>query len=596
MANRIEDYALIGDLEGAALVGLDGSIDWLCLPRFDSPASFAALLGTRENGYWRIAPAPGSRSSRRYRDDSLVLETRFETAEGIVTVIDCMPIRAGKRDTSIVRIVRGESGTVPMSMELAIRFDYGRTVPWVRKRDYGLTALCGPNAFQLRTPVPLEGRNFRTFADFVVGPGDMVPFILTHQSSLDTPAPAEDAVALCDDTTRWWQTWASSCDYTGPWREAVVRSLIVLKALTHLPTGGIVAAPTTSLPEVIGGERNWDYRFCWLRDATFTLYALLTSGLLDEARQWRDWLLRVASGQPSQLQPIYGAAGERLLPEFEVDWLAGYEDSRPVRAGNQAHRQLQLDVYGEIMDVFHVSRRHGITDTEDSWALQEALMEFLETGWRKPDNSIWEVRGQQRHFTHSKVMAWVALDRAVKAVERFGLEGPLARWKTLRRTIHDEICEKAFDSGRNAFMQYYGATTLDASLLMMPLVGFLPPNDPRCAGTVAAIEEELVHDGFVFRYAPGKDVDGLDGREGTFLPCSFWLADNYAMMGRVSDATDRFERLLSIRNDVGLLAEEYDARTGRQLGNFPQAFSHVCLVNTAHNLSPASPAQHRAGS
>ena len=551
---------------------------------------------TEENGYWLIAPAAESRSTRSYREDSLVLETRFESADGAVTVVDCMPIRDGKQDTSIVRLVKGERGTVQMRMELAIRFDYGRTIPWVRKRAHGLTAMAGPNALQLETPVPLEGRDFRTFASFVVKPGDVVPFVLTYYNSLDEPARLEDAIKVCDDTTSWWQSWAKGCTYQGSWREPMVRSLITLKALSHLPTGGIVAAPTTSLPESIGGERNWDYRFCWLRDATFTLYALLSSGLSQEAEQWRDWLLRVASGQPSQIQTIYGPAGERLLPESELDWLDGYEHSSPVRVGNQAHRQLQLDVYGEIMDVFHVSRRMGISGSDDSWALQEALIGFLESGWRQPDNGIWEVRGPRRHFTHSKVLAWVALDRAVKAIELFGMSGPLSHWKQLRQTIHDEICEKAFDPGRNAFMQFYGARTLDASVLMMPLVGFLPPDDPRCVGTVAAIEQYLMQDGFVLRYTPDKGLDGLQGQEGAFLPCTFWLADNYALLGRKAEAKAVFERLLSVRNDVGLLAEEYDPHSKRLLGNFPQAFSHVSLVNTAHNLTPRSPAAHRAGS
>jgi len=595
MASRIESYALIGDLDGAALVGLDGSVDWLCLPRFDSPASFASLLGNKDNGYWLIAPAGDYRPLRRYRDDTLVLETRFEVEDGgVATVVDFMPIKAGKKETSLVRIVKGERGSVRMRMELAVRFDYGRTVPWVQRRDFGFTALSGPNALELQTPVPIVNRDFRTFAEFNVGPGDVAPFVLTYHSSLDAPGERADAAMLCAETTKWWQEWTKGCHYQGPWREPVVRSLITLKALTHLPTGGIVAAPTTSLPELIGGERNWDYRFCWLRDATFTLYALLTSGLSEEAKQWRDWLLRVASGKPSQMQAIYGAAGERLLPEFKVDWLSGYEDSKPVRVGNQAHRQLQLDVYGEIMDVFHVSRRFGISETDGSWALQEALMEFLESGWRSPDNGIWEVRGPRRHFTHSKVMAWVAFDRAVKAIEAFGRDGPLAHWRQLRQEIHDDICRNAFDGERGAFMQYYGAKSLDASLLMMPLVGFLPPNDPRVAGTVAAIEQELVHEGFVHRYAPNRSIDGQQGREGSFVPCSFWLADNYAMMGQTDKAVSLFEMLLSIRNDVGLLSEEYDPAARRQLGNFPQAFSHVSLINTAYNLTPASTPAYRA--
>jgi GH15 family glucan-1,4-alpha-glucosidase len=596
MGKRIEDYGLIGDLEGAALVGRDGSIDWLCLPRFDSPAAFAALLGTEESGFWRIAPKSEWRSSRRYREGSLVLETRFETPGGTVTVVDCMPVKAGKPETSIVRLVIGDSGSVPMRMEMAVRFDYGRGIPWVRQRPGGLTALLGPSALQLQTPVTLAGRDFRTFADFVVRAGDVVPFVLTYHNSLDSPALPEDAIALCDETTVWWQEWSKACNYTGPWREAVLRSLVTLKALTHSRTGGIVAAPTTSLPETIGGERNWDYRFCWLRDATFTLYALLTSGLDEEAKQWRDWLLRVAAGEPSQLQTIYGVDGERLLPEFEVDWLPGFEASRPVRVGNEAHRQLQLDVYGEIMDVFHVSRRHGIQETPDSWAVQTALLDFLESGWQERDNGIWEVRGPRRHFTHSKVMAWVALDRAVKAAEQFGLSGPVARWRRSRRAIHEEVCDQAFDPEIGAFTQYYGSKSLDASLLMIPLVGFLPASDPRCTATLAAVEKHLMRDGFVLRYQPDEELEGLRGTEGAFLPCSFWLADNYALMGRRQEAAELFQKLLGLRNDLGLLSEEYEPATGSLLGNFPQAFSHVSLVNTAHNLTPAGPAEHRAGS
>lgn len=596
MAKPIESYALIGDLEGAALVGLDGSIDWLCLPRFDSPACFASLIGDDENGRWLLAPAGDSRATRRYERDSLVLETRFEVpGEGAVTVVDLMPIKAGKRENALVRLVRGERGHVRMEMDLVIRFDYGHTVPWVQRKDYGLLALSGPNALHLQTPVALESADFRTRAQFTVGPGETVPFILTYHDALQRPDPAEDAAALREGTAAWWQAWAAGCNYEGPWREAVVRSLITLKALSHRPSGGIVAAPTTSLPESLGGERNWDYRFCWLRDATFTLYALMTSGLIDEAKQWRDWLLRVAAGKPSQLQTIYTPTGERLIPEFELDWLAGYEGSRPVRVGNLAHRQLQLDVYGEIMDVFHASRRVGIAGTDDAWALQSALIEFLESGWKEPDNGIWEVRGQRRHFTHSKLMAWVALDRAVKAIESFHQVGPLDRWKALREEIRNDICEHGFDREQGAFVQYYGAKKLDASLLMMPLVGFLPPQDPRVQGTVAAIERELVRNRFVLRYTPDARVDGMRGDEGAFLPCSFWLVDNYAMAGRMDEAAALFERLIGIRNDVGLLAEEYDPVAERQLGNFPQAFSHVSLVNSAHNMTRTSPAVHRAG-
>jgi GH15 family glucan-1,4-alpha-glucosidase len=596
---RLEDYALIGDLETAALVSREGSIDWFCAPRFDSPACFAALLGDEENGFWRISPVSYRRSTRNYREDSLVLETHLESDDGAVTLVDCMPVRIEDGMVRIVRLVRGVRGRVQVRMELAVRFDYGFSVPWVRRTPYGLKMLSGANSLQLETPVKLEGREFRTHADFTVGPGEVVPFVLTYQDSLSPEATADGAEKLCEDTDAWWRDWAAGCECEGPWRDAVTRSLITLKALTHLPSGGIIAAPTTSLPEWIGGERNWDYRFCWLRDATFTLYALITSGLVKEAEQWRDWLLRVAAGKPSQLQTIYGPTGERLLPEFEVAWLKGYEGSSPVRIGNLASRQLQLDVYGEIMDVFHVTRRAGIGETSDSWALQTALMDFLESGWRKIDNGIWEVRGRRRHFTHSKVMSWVALDRAVKAIEDFGQEGPLDRWRGIRQVVHDDICKRAWDSERNTFVQFYGAKKLDASLLMMPLVGFLPPSDPRVRGTVQAIERDLVADGFVRRYRPDPTVEGLPpDPEGSFLPCTFWLADNYAISGRVGEAKLLFERLLSIRNDVGLLSEEYDPIAQRLLGNFPQAFSHVSLVNTAHNLqkglAPSSPAMHRA--
>ena len=596
MAKRIEDYALIGDLETAALVGIDGSIDWLCLPRFDSPACFASLLGDDENGRWRIAPVGAARGSRHYRKDTLVLETHFETDEGSVTVIDCMPAKTATdhAHASLVRLVRGEKGRVRMRMDLAIRFDYGRTVPWVQQRDFGLSALSGPHAVRLYTPVELHSQNFQTYAEFTVAPGETVPFVLNYNDSLSEPRPLEDGELQCDHTTTWWQGWAKVCHYEGPWREAVVRSLITLKALTHLPSGGIIAAPTTSLPELIGGERNWDYRYCWLRDATFTLYALLISGLAEEAKHWREWLLRVAAGKPSQLQTIYGPTGEHLIPEFELDWLDGYEGSKPVRAGNEAYRQLQLDVHGEIMDVFHVSRRLGIDDTHDSWQLQRALMDFVETGWRGVDNGIWELRGPRRHFTHSKVMAWVAVDRAIKAVEFSNQAGPIDRWKGLRQEIHDEVCREGFNPDLNTFVQSYGSKALDAASLLIPMVGFLPADDPRCLGTVSAIEKHLTLDGLVSRYEPDQSIDGLHGGEGAFLPCSFWLADNYAMHGETAKAASLFQRLLSIQNDVGLLSEEYDPINKRQLGNFPQAMTHVSLINTAYNLTPASPAAHRA--
>jgi GH15 family glucan-1,4-alpha-glucosidase len=586
MTQRIEDYALIGDLATAALVGSDGSIDWFCVPRFDSPACFAALLGNENNGHWQIAPLGGRKVTRRYRGDSLVLETRFETEQGVATVTDCMPVHGRARNkTTIVRLVRCERGPVQMRMDFILRFDYGRTVPWVRRNDFGLTAVCGPNAIDLRTPLKLTSENFRHFVDFTIGEGEEIPFILNYHNSIEPQPGPEDAQVLIKETERWWQKWADGCHCDVHWRDAVVRSLVTLKALSHAATGGIIAAPTTSLPELIGGPRNWDYRFCWLRDATLTLYSLLMSGLSEEAKAWRDWLLRVAAGLPSQLQTIYSVDGDRLLPEAKIDWLSGYEGSTPVRIGNLAHRQLQLDIYGEILDVFSVSRRAGIAETEDSWAVQTALVEYLETGWRKVDNSIWEVRGPRRQFTHSKVMCWVALDRAVRAIEEAGLPGPLEKWKKLRDTIHAEICRRAFNPEKNSFVQFFGGTTLDAALLQMPMLGFLPASDPRIVGTVAAIERELSYGGFIRRYTPAPSIDGLPGVEGVFLPCSFWLADNYLMADRTDEAAALFERLLTLRNDVGLLSEEYDPESRRQLGNFPQAFSHVGLINTAWNLT-----------
>jgi GH15 family glucan-1,4-alpha-glucosidase len=594
LAKRIEDYAIIGDLEAAALVGNDGSIDWLCMPRFDSPACFAALLGDEGNGFWRIAPDEVTSVRRWYWEDSLVLETAFACPTGTVSIIDCMPIRAGDRRTRVMRLVRGKSGRVPMKLELGIRFDYGHSIPWIKHDSQGLTALSGANALRLETPIRLTGRDFRTHADFEVSAGDEIPFLLTYHSSIETPEQTQDIADLPAATAAWWRKWIERYPDQGPYREAVVRSLITLKSLTHLPTGGIIAAPTMALPERIGGERNWDYRFCWLRDATFTLYALLISGLSEEASQWRDWLLRVAAGYPAQLQTIYAPAGERLLPEFEIDWLPGYEGSRPVRVGNLASQQLQLDVYGEIMDVFHLSRRSGVEESDGAWAFQRALMDFLESSWDQPDNGIWEVRGGRRHFTHSKVMAWVAVDRAVKAVEKSGLDGPVERWKALRKQIHSEVCSKGFDASRNTFVQAYGSDKLDAALLMIPLVGFLPAKDPRCLGTVRAIEQGLVSDRFVQRYQPDVEVEGVAGEEGAFLPCTFWLADCYALQGRLDDARGLLDRLLKIRNDVGLLSEEYDPKNKRLLGNFPQAFTHVSLVNTVHGLTARSPAVERS--
>jgi GH15 family glucan-1,4-alpha-glucosidase len=586
MATPIEDYALIGDTHTAALVSRDGSMDWLCLPRFDSPACFAALLGDASNGRWRLAPAGGVKEvRRRYQGDTLVLETEYHTDDGVVRVVDCMPPR--QWDPDVARVVEGIRGRVPMRMELTIRFDYGSIVPWVRHIGGALHAIAGPDSIWLRTPVPVRGENWTTLADFTVAEGERAPFMLTWHAS-HRPAPRRiDPIRALGDTEAWWGEWASGVDYQGGWQDAVIRSLLTLKALTYAPTGGIVAAPTTSLPEQLGGVRNWDYRYCWLRDATFTLSALMLAGLADEARAWREWLLRAVAGQPRQMQILYGVAGERRITEQELGWLPGYQGSRPVRVGNAAVNQFQLDVYGEVMDTLHLGRHIGLESDEPTWDLQLALLDFLESNWREPDEGIWEIRGPRRHFTHSKVMAWVALDRAIKAVEVMGEQGPVDRWRAIRRELHDEVCREGYSSQRDSFVQYYGAEHLDASLLMIPLVGFLPADDPRVKGTVAAIQRELTVDGLVHRYPPegSQAVDGLPPGEGTFLACTFWLADNLVLMGRREEALAIFERLLTLRNDVGLLAEEYDPHTGRQLGNFPQAFSHVALVNTANFLS-----------
>jgi GH15 family glucan-1,4-alpha-glucosidase len=596
MAAPIEDYALIGDTHTAGLVSREGSIDWLCLPRFDSPACFAALLGDRSNGHWQLAPAgPVREVRRRYQGDTLVLETEYRTDDGVVRVVDCMPPR--QSDPDVARVVEGVRGRVPMRMELTIRFDYGSIVPWVRHVGGALHAIAGPDSVWLRTPVPVYGQNLTTLADFTVAEGERAPFMLTWHAS-HRPAPRRiDPVRALGDTEAWWGEWASGIDYAGGWQDAVIRSLLTLKALTYAPTGGIVAAPTTSLPEQLGGVRNWDYRYCWLRDATFTLSALMLAGLTEEARAWREWLLRAVAGQPRQMQILYGVAGERRITEQELDWLAGYQGSRPVRVGNAAVNQFQLDVYGEVMDALYLGRHIGLASDETAWDFQRALLEFLESNWREPDEGIWEIRGPRRHFTHSKVMAWVALDRATKAVELLGHDGPVDRWRGMRRELHDEVCREGYDSQRDAFVQYYGADHLDASLLQIPLVGFLPAGDPRVKGTVAAIQRELMVDGLVHRYPPegSQSVDGLPPGEGTFLACTFWLADNLALMGRRDEALAIFERLLSLRNDVGLLAEEFDPASGHHLGNFPQAFSHVALVNTANYLSegPVPWARHR---
>ena len=593
MPLRIEDYAVIGDCQTAALVGRDGSIDWLCLPRFDSPACFAALLGTPEHGRWLLAPATDVRTiRRRYRPDSLVLETEFVTDSGVVAVVDCMPPRSST--PNLTRLVEGRAGRVPMRMELVMRLAYGVRIPWVRRDDAGLLAVAGSDALRLRTPVNVRGQDLTTVADFDVAAGDNVPFDLSWFPS-HLPEPSHgDPEETVRATEKWWQEWCARCTYEGDWHEAVMRSLITLKALTFEPTGGVVAAVTTSLPERLGGVRNWDYRYCWLRDATFTLYALLLEGFVDEARAWREWLVRAVAGAPHQAQIMYGVAGEQWLPEVEIPWLPGYEGSRPVRVGNAASTQFQLDVYGEVVDALHFARRAGLPASEHAWAVERALVQFVESAWQEPDEGIWEVRGPRRHFTHSKVMAWVAVDRAVKAVERFGQEGPVERWRRVRAQIHDDVCRNGFDRRLNSFVQYYGSSTLDASLLMIPLVGFLPKRDERVLGTVTAIQRTLMRDGFVQRYPTEPHVDGLPSGEGAFLACTFWLADNLAVLGRRDEACEIFERLLALRNDVGLLSEQYDPAARRLLGNFPQAFSHVGLINTARNLTrKGGPAEDR---
>ena len=594
MPSRIEDYAVIGDCRTTALVGRDGAIDWLCLPRFDGGACFAALLGTPENGRWILSP-PGAPVAvrRRYREGTLILETDFATAEGEVTVVDCMPTCDDV--PRVIRSVVGVRGEVAMRSELVMRFDYGRTLPWVRAVQGGIQAIAGPDALIVFSDVPMEGKGLTTVSEFTVRAGQTITFDAAYFPSFEAPpqriVPAESLAK----TTAFWEAWSARCNYQGKYRDAVVRSLLTLKALTDARTGGIVAAATTSLPEAIGGVRNWDYRFCWLRDATFTLYALMHSGYTDEAKAWREWLLRAVAGNPSELQIMYGVAGERRLTEYELPWLRGYEGSSPVRVGNAASQQLQLDVHGEILDAMHQCYRFGIEPDEPAWRLQRGLLEWLEGHWQEPDEGIWEVRGPRRHFTHSKVMAWVAMDRAIKSVENYGLPGDCGRGKETRKAIFDEVCAKGFDAAQGSFTQSYGSPELDASLLMIPLVGFLPATDPRVLGTIQAIEKNLVQDGFVRRYACAQDVDGLPPGEGAFLPCTFWLADTLHLVGREDDARAIFERLLEICNDVGLLAEEYDPRAARMLGNFPQAFSHVSLVNTAFNLSHRSkgPAETR---
>ena len=596
----IEDYALLGDTQTAALVGRDGSIDWLCLPRFDSGACFAALLGQEGNGRWLIAPeGAGLATRRQYQDGTLVLHTEWETPDGAVRVVDFMPPRG--RNPDVVRIVEGVRGRVDMRMELVMRFDYGGIVPWVHRSGDGLVAVAGPDGLILHTDVPVVGENFTTVAHFTVEEGASHPFVLTWFPSHEPPPRAIDPMHARTDTEGWWGDWTDRCRYEGEWSEAVKRSLMVLKALTYHPTGGIVAAPTTSLPEKIGGVRNWDYRYCWLRDAALSLLAMLSAGYTDEAAAWRDWLVRTVAGDPSELQIMYGVAGERRLLEFELDWLEGYERSLPVRVGNAASEQLQIDVYGEVVDALHQARRLGLVPHPISWALQRKLLEFLATRWREPDEGIWEIRGPRQQFTHSKVMAWVAFDRAVKAVEDFELPGPVEDWRQLRDEIHAQVCAEGFDEELGSFVQAYGSRKLDASLLLIPLVGFLPATDRRVIGTVEAIQRTLLRDGFVLRYETdvedGRPVDGLPPGEGAFLACTFWLVDNLALSGRIDEARALYERLLGLRNDLGLLAEEWDSTTGRQVGNFPQAFSHLGLINSAYVISKAAslPPERRAG-
>ncbi|MGW9131645.1 glycoside hydrolase family 15 protein [Streptomyces sp. NPDC055681] len=593
MAGRIEDYALIGDMQTAALVCRDGTADWLCLPRFDSHAVFAGLLGTEEHGFWRLGPAhaagsePPSADRRRYRGDSLILESEWDTPRGTVRVTDFMPPRDSA--PQLIRIVEGISGRVPMRSELRMRFSYGRVIPWVHRVDGRTVAVAGPDSVWLDTPADTFGENLTTYSDFTVTPGDRIEFTLSWQPSHREPPALPDPESALEATEDFWREWVEQCTYHGPYREAVVRSLITLKALTYAPTGGIVAAPTTSLPEDIGGSRNWDYRYTWLRDAAITLSSLLRTGYREEARAWREWLLRAVAGDPENLQIMYGIAGERELGEAELDWLPGYENSGPVRVGNGAANQLQLDVYGEITEALHLAHMTGLTRNDYAMGLQLKLIEYLENHWDEPDEGIWEVRGPRRHFVHSKVMAWVAVDRTIKLIESGDTDGPLERWRELRDDIHRDVCENGYDKERNTFTQSYGSKELDASLLLIPQMGFLPPDDKRVIGTIEAIQRELsTEDGFVLRYPTSGEtagVDGLEGDEGAFLACSFWLADDLAMIGRVDEARQLFERLLSLRNDLGLLAEEWDSRLQRQVGNFPQAFSHVPLIDTALRLT-----------
>ncbi|HKO14008.1 MAG TPA: glycoside hydrolase family 15 protein [Acidobacteriaceae bacterium] len=593
MALKIEDYGLIGDCETAALVGRDGSIDWLCWPEFSSAACFAALLGTRDNGYWRISPEGRNwKSTRRYRAHTLILETLFETAEGAMRVIDFMPIR--ERHSDVVRIVEGVRGTVTVCMELVLRFDYGRTVPWVTRINDGIRAVAGPGVAVLRSDVKLRGVDLRTEAEFTVSHGERHWFTLTYGNSWEPDPEPIDAHQAFEDTEKFWTHWVRKLNYEGRYREAVERSVIALKAMTFRPTGGLVAAMTTSLPEAIGGPRNWDYRYCWLRDTTFTLLAMTTAGYHEEADAWQEWLLRAVAGSPDQVQIMYGLKGERSLVEWEADWLCGYENSRPVRIGNAAATQLQLDIYGEMLDTFFHALHGNGKRTKQEFRALVLLLDHLEKIWQEPDEGIWETRGGRKQFTYSKMMAWVAFDRAILIAQRLGADAPVEKWERLRDTIHDQICEKAWNAKKNSFAQYYGSDQLDASLLLMPLVGFLPPTDPRVRGTVEAIEKELMQGGFVLRYDTGKVKDGLPAGEGAFLACSFWMVSCLKAIGREDDARQMFDRLLGLCNDLGLLAEEYDVQRKRLVGNFPQAFSHISLVNAAFDLEGKNGHRQRA--
>jgi GH15 family glucan-1,4-alpha-glucosidase len=593
VALRIEDYALIGDTQTCALVGIDGSIDWLCLPRFDSAACFASLLGTPDNGRWLLAPDGAQRAAhRRYEEKTLVLTTEWEVDGGTVRVIDFMPPRDEVPD--LVRIVEGVSGTVRMRSELVLRFDYGRLIPWVRNVNGDLLAIAGADSVLFRSDVETHGEGLTTTSDFLVTAGQRVAFHLSWHPSHIRPTAQPDAYEELDRAIEHWRKWSARMRYEGAWAEEMQHSLMVLKALTFGPTGGIIAAPTTSLPEEIGGVRNWDYRYCWLRDAAFSVWALHIGGYTHEAQAFVAWLLRAAGGDPASLQTVYGPAGESRLPELEIDWLAGYEGSKPVREGNAASMQFQLDVYGEVLDTLHLARQFGMGSDGDAWALARHLVEFVVEHWQEPDEGLWEVRGPRQHFTHSKVMAWVAMDRAVRAVEKHNLDGDVEKWRAVRDAIHAEVCERGFDPERNTFTQYYGSRELDASLLMIPLVHFLPATDPRMVGTIEAIQRELMYDGFVMRYPTEMTNDGLPPGEGAFLACTFWLVDNLALIGRLDEATQLFERLLALRNDVGLLAEEYNPGLQRLVGNFPQAFTHVGLVNSAYNLDRAMRARARS--